>query len=111
MVRLVARVASGPRTKWAVLGAWLVLVAVFGALGSKLPEVTTDDTAGALPADTQSGEVSRLLEARFPDGETQPALIVFRRRSGLAAADRAAIDADAARAARAPLAGRPLVPF
>src|SRR4051794_34822435 len=107
MIRPVAKLA-GPRSKWVVLGVWLVLVAVLGGLGAKLPEVTTDDTAAALPASTQSGEVSRLLKTRFAGGEVQPALIVYRRQSGLTPSDKAAISADAVKAAQVPLATPPL---
>ncbi|MEA2451235.1 MAG: hypothetical protein QOG63_3167, partial [Thermoleophilaceae bacterium] len=40
MIRPIASLVAGPRSKWAVLGAWVVLVAVLGTLGMKLPEVT-----------------------------------------------------------------------
>src|SRR4051794_5354120 len=111
MITPIAKLAAGPRGKWVVLGGWLALVAVLGTLGMKLPGGATDDTAAALPSDTQSGEGSRLLKERFPGGETQPALMVSRRQSGLSAPDRAAIAAAAARAGRVPLAEAALVPF
>ena len=35
--------SSGRRTKWAILVAWAVLLAIFGPLGLKLPELTNDE--------------------------------------------------------------------
>src|SRR3954468_11210205 len=98
MIRPIATLVAGPRSKWAVLGVWIVLIGVLGGIGMKLPEVTTDDTAAALPENTQSGEVSRLLKDRFKGGETQPALVVFKRAGGLTDADRSLIAADATKA-------------
>jgi RND superfamily putative drug exporter len=87
-----------------VVAVWIALVAVLGPLGSKLGDRTTDEFA--LPDGSQSAEVSRLLQTRFPGGERVPALLVYRRAGGLIAADRPRIGADAIRAAELPLVGR-----
>src|SRR5215218_8452128 len=107
-------VILGPRGRWVVLAAWLVLVAVLAPLGLRLPDVTNDELV--LPGGTQTAEVRELLRERFPGGEQRPLLLVYRREGGLGASDRAFIVADArgppdtrvrARlAARARLAGR-----
>ena len=44
---------SGRRTKWAILGAWAVLLAIFGPLGLKLPELTNDEVV--LPVELGDG--------------------------------------------------------
>lgn len=101
--------SSGRRTKWAILGAWAVLLAVFGPLGLKLPELTNDEIV--LPASSQTAEAHRLLAARFPGGDQKQVLLVYRRPGGLTAADRRAIAGDAERAAEAPLVAGVQQPF
>ncbi len=100
---------AGRRSKWAVLGIWLAVVAVFAPLGAKLPDVTNDEVV--LPSASETARANRILRERFPGGDVQPVLLVYRRAGGLTPADRARILADARRAAKVPLAGRPLVPF
>ena len=85
------------------------MVAVFAPLGTKLPDVTNDEVV--LPAGSETTRVGRILRERFPGGDRQPVLLVYRRRGGLTPADRSRIVADARRASQVPLAGRPLVPF
>ncbi len=104
-----ARAVSGRRLKWVVLAVWLVLVAVLGPLGLKLPEVTNDEVV--LPGGSQSSQIAAVLRERFPGGDRQLVLVVYRRPGGLQEADRARILADARRAGEAPLAGRPIPPF
>jgi RND superfamily putative drug exporter len=100
-----AAIPAGRRSKWVTLAVWVALVAVFGPLGSKLGDRTSDEFA--LPDGSQSAQVSHLLKTRFPGGERAPALLVYRRAGGLTAADRATIRADAAAAEKLPLVGRP----
>lgn len=71
-----ASFVSGRRTKWAVLVIWLLAVALMSSFGSKLADVTSDETASFLPADAESTEVQQLLKDRFPGGETTIGLIV-----------------------------------
>jgi RND superfamily putative drug exporter len=111
-VSRLAAIVAGRRTKWLVIGAWIVIVAAVAPLGAKLADVTTDDTESFLPANAESTEVQRLLRERFPGGETASGLIVYRRAGGLTTADRRKIARDARRIARAiPVTGRPVVPF
>ena len=80
---------SGRRTKWAILGAWAVLLAIFGPLGLKLPELTNDEVV--LPSSSETAQANRLIAARFPGGDQKQVLLVYRRAGGLTAADRSAI--------------------
>jgi putative drug exporter of the RND superfamily len=48
-VSALASFVSGRRTKWAVLAIWLVAAFAMGSVGSKLADVTTDETASFLP--------------------------------------------------------------
>jgi putative drug exporter of the RND superfamily len=91
----VASFVSGRRTKWVVLVLWLVAVAIMSSFGSKLADVTSDETASFLPAEAESTQVQELLKDRFPGGETTIGLIVYKRDGGLTEADRERIVEDA----------------
>ena len=97
------------RAKWAILAAWLGLLAIFGPLGLKLPELTNDEIV--LPSTSQTAEAHRLVAARFPGGAQQQVLLVYHRQGGLTAADRGDIAGDARRAAEVPLVAGTLQPF
>ena len=103
------RAWRGRRTKWAILAAWAVLLAVFGPLGLKLPELTNDEIV--LPSSSQTDQVHRIVEARFPGGDQKQVLLVYHRPGGLTAADRGKIAADARRAGEVPLVDGALQPF
>ena len=90
-----ASFVSGRRTKWVVLAIWIVAAFAMASVGSKLADVTTDETASFLPADAESTEVQELLKDRFPGGETTIGLIVYKREGGLTEADRQRIAEDA----------------
>jgi RND superfamily putative drug exporter len=99
VIRALANVVSGRRSKWVVIGVWVALLVALAPSGMSLPDVTTDETATAesLPSDSQSHEVSETLQKRFPDGDPLLAIAVYRRAGGLSEADKAKITADAAR--------------
>jgi putative drug exporter of the RND superfamily len=94
-VSALASFVSGRRTKFVVLAIWLVAAFAMGSVGSKLADVTTDETADFLPDDAESTEVQELLRERFPGGETTIGLIVYQREGGLTEADRQRIAEDA----------------
>jgi len=103
---------SGRRTKWLVLGAWVVLLLALAPLDGKLADETTDDTQSFLPASAESTEVVRLLDTKFKGGQTARGLLVYERRGGLSAADLQKIRRDAQRVARAvPLTQPPTRPL
>jgi RND superfamily putative drug exporter len=107
-----ASIVSGRRTKWAVIAAWVVLVAALAGPGGKLADETNNETESFLPATAESTEVLNLLNDRFAGGQTTEALVVYHRSGGLTAADRRKIALDARRAARSlPTAGLPATPL
>jgi RND superfamily putative drug exporter len=111
-MRALAAIVTGRRSKWIVVGLWIVLLAAFSPLGRKLGEVTDNRTESYLPDGAESTAALRVQEQRFPGGETVTGLVVYRRPGGLTDADRAAIAADARRAADAlPLVGEPSDPI
>src|SRR4051794_39927953 len=96
LAHLVAR-----RSGWVIV-AWIVLaVALTAAGGSKLADVTTDETSSFLPKGTESTKVLDVEKDRFPGGDTRNGLIVYERDGGLTAADRARITGDVTRLKRA----------
>src|SRR3954454_20170602 len=112
MIRGLAKVVSGRRSKWAVVGVWMPILAALAPQGMTLSKVTTDETASAesLPSDSQSAEVAKTLRERFPDGNPLLALAVYRRASGLTAADNAKIGADASAIQKVGGVGRVIAP-
>ena len=94
-MRRLASIASGRRTKWFVLLAWVLLLIVLVPVGSKLSGKTNDQTESFLPQNAESTKVVRLLKREFPGGQTVNGLIVYRRPGGLTAADKRKIVADA----------------
>jgi putative drug exporter of the RND superfamily len=107
-----ASVVAGRRGKWIVVGLWVVALVAFAPLGSKLADKTTDDTESFLPRNAESTEVLRALDREFPGGQTTNGIVVYERRGGLTAADRAKVARDARRIQKAvPVVGRVVAPF
>jgi RND superfamily putative drug exporter len=115
-LRRLARVVTGRRAKWFVLVGWILALIIAQPIGSKLTDVTTDDTESFLPSSAESTEVVRKLDRDFPQGETDTAIVVYKRAGGLTAADKQKIVSDAQRIQAAGkekinLVEPPVVPF
>jgi RND superfamily putative drug exporter len=110
-MRALAGLVTGPRSRWVVIGAWIVLVAAATPLAMKLPDVTKDSTSDFIPSDSQAARVADILDERFEGGDSQPVLLVHRRNGGLTPADQRAILEQAAEAFEVELASPGLVPF
>jgi putative drug exporter of the RND superfamily len=88
--------AAGRRAKWIVFAVWLV--AIFVAAGpanlpGKFEDAESNEATSYLPGDAESTAALKATEA-LQKGELAPAVIVFRRDSGLTAADRRTIVED-----------------
>jgi RND superfamily putative drug exporter len=88
--------AAGRRAKWIVFAVWLV--AIFVAAGpanlpGKFEDAESNEATSYLPGDAESTAALKATEA-LQKGELAPAVIVFRRDSGLTAADRQTIVKD-----------------
>ncbi|KQU70997.1 hypothetical protein ASC58_01190 [Phycicoccus sp. Root101] len=91
-----ARFPSSRMTKWFVVGFWLVvLAAAFGPAG-KLQGVLNNEAVAWLPANAQSTQVVKQIEA-FQSKNEFPAVIVYERAAGLTAADTQAVTAQVAK--------------
>ncbi len=107
-----AAFVTGRRSKWVVIGLWVVAVVALSPLGAKLADATSDETASFLPSEAESTRVQELLKDRFPGGETTIGLIVYRRPGGLTDADKEQIARDARRVDEAiPVTQPAVVPF
>ena len=94
--RTIVTIASGRRTKWAVLVFWLIIVAVAGPLSGKLTGAEKNDSSAWLPAKAESTQVLD-LQSRFQSPNIFTGVVVYDRPSGLTSADRAKAAADASR--------------
>ena len=94
VVRALARIPSGRRTKWLVLVFWLLVVAALGPLAGKLTNAEKNDASAWLPAQAESTKVVN-LQATFQSPNLFTGVVVYSRPSGLTAADRAKAAADA----------------
>ena len=96
--RSIFALPGGPRAKWVVFAVWLV--GIFIAVGpAQLPTKFTDaeenESTSFLPGDAESTKALKATE-ELQSGELAPAVIVFRRESGLTASDRETITKDVA---------------
>ncbi len=95
------------RAKWVVFAVWVVgiFIAVVPAqLPTKFTEAEENESTSFLPGDAESTEVLKKAE-RLQGGELAPAVIVYRRDSGLTAADRQKIASDIDRLANKKFGG------
>jgi RND superfamily putative drug exporter len=91
--------AAGRRAKWIVFAIWFV--AIFIAAGpadlpGKFEDAENNEATSYLPGDAESTHALDATEA-LQGGEIAPAVIVYRRDSGLTAADRRTIVEDVGR--------------
>lgn len=85
--------AAGRRSKWIVFAIWLVGIFIAAGpanLPGKFEDAESNEATSYLPGDAESTAALKATEA-LQQGELAPAVIVFRRDSGLTAADRQAI--------------------
>jgi RND superfamily putative drug exporter len=88
--------AAGRRAKWIVFAIWLVVI--FAAAGpanlpGKFEDAESNEATSYLPGSAESTAALDATES-LQKGEIAPAVIVFRRESGLTAADRQTIVED-----------------
>jgi RND superfamily putative drug exporter len=83
-----------------VIGAWLVLALAATPLQSKLQERAADESDTFLVRGSDSAAAKRLIDARFRSGSEMAAVIAYFRDTGITAADRERMKADAMRLCR-----------
>lgn len=92
LLQRVARAPGGPRGKWLVLAAWLILAAALGPLAGKLGDVEETGPNAFLPRGAESAQVNTELE-KFRTDTVMPAVVVYTgdRAKAAAAAERDAL--------------------
>ncbi len=92
--------AAGRRAKWVVFAIWLVAISVAASpladLPGKFADAENNEATSYLPGDAESTAALKATDA-LQKGELAPAVIVYRRDSGLTAADRRTIVEDVGR--------------
>ena len=88
--RSLTQLPGGRRTKYAVIGIWLVVAVAIGPLSGKFEDAQENDPVDYLPGSAESVKALNELED-YPSGDIADAVTVFRRDGGLTAADRAEI--------------------
>ncbi len=96
MGRSLLTLAAGRRAKWVVFAIWFV--AIFAAAGpanlpGKFEDAESNEATSYLPGDAESTAALEATDS-LQDGELAPAVVIFRRESGLTAADRRTIVED-----------------
>jgi putative drug exporter of the RND superfamily len=109
-MKTIAGWASGRRTKWWVVGFWVLLLAV-STLPGQLTEVTEDRISSFLPDDSDAIVADKLIEERFPGGQTTSSVIVYHRDGGLSDADQQTIASEAEEVGGVEFVLPPIVPF
>ena len=110
MLRSIGRFAGGRRTKWFVVGFWLLLFVV-STLPGQLTDVTEDRISSFLPDDADAIVADKVIEERFPGGQTTSAVAVYHREGGLTDADQQTILSEAEEIAGVEFALPPIAPF
>jgi RND superfamily putative drug exporter len=85
-----ARLVSGRRSKFLVLGAWVLALVATGPLAAEFESKQRNEPSSFLPGSAESVAVLEAAD-EFPSGKGTAAIIVFSRPEGLTPADRKAI--------------------
>ena len=98
-----ATVVAGRRSKFLVLGAWVLLVLALGPFAGRFEQAQRNEPSSFLPEGAESVEVLEAA-AGFPSGEVTPAVAVFRDPDGIATG-RSAVERARSRVENADLEG------
>ncbi|HEX9344222.1 MAG TPA: MMPL family transporter, partial [Actinomycetota bacterium] len=109
--RKFAGIPCGRWSKWAILGFWIVVVAVAGPLSGKLNNAQKNDASQWLPKNAESTKVINLTKP-FTSTDIVPAVVVYERSGTVTPADQAKAAADVKRfAAVSHVSGRVVGPI
>jgi putative drug exporter of the RND superfamily len=110
MLRTIAKWAGGRRAKWYVVGFWLLLL-VLSQFPGKLTDVTEDRISSFLPGDSSAIVADKVVEDRFPGGQTTSSVAVYHRAGGLTDADKQTIADQAQKIGEVKGVLPPIAPF
>ena len=92
--RRLARIPAGTRTKWFVLGFWVIVLVIAFPLSTKLTGAEKNDASAWLPSNAESTKVLN-VQAKFQSPNVLSGVVVYQRNSGITPADRAKAATDA----------------
>ena len=92
--RAIISLPAGRKIKWVILAFWIVVVVVAGPLAGKVTGAEKNDATSWLPAKAESTKVLD-FQSRFQSPNVFPGVVVYDAPSGLTAAGRAKVAADA----------------
>ena len=75
----IARLATGRRTKWVVIAAWVVAALVAFPFQSKLQVLASDESGAFESRNAESTRVADLIEQRFPGGGDTTTTVLYTR--------------------------------
>lgn len=92
-LRSILTLPASRRAKWLVVLFWVIVLIVAVPFARKLTDAESNEASSYLPGNAESTKVLN-LEKEFPSGQTVPAIVIYRRATGLTDADRAKAAAD-----------------
>jgi RND superfamily putative drug exporter len=99
-MRAIARLATGRRSKWVVIAAWIVAALVALPFQSKLQTLASDESGAFESRDAESTRVGTLIEQRFPGGRETTTTVLYAREAAFSPPDAERVAADAAKLCR-----------
>jgi putative drug exporter of the RND superfamily len=87
--------ATGRRSRWWVIGAWVLVALVLLPLQPKLADLASNENEAFLAGSAESTRANDLLDERFALGQEVTAIVAYHRPGGLTEADNQQIAAEA----------------
>ncbi|MUV36623.1 putative membrane protein [Lentibacillus sp. JNUCC-1] len=100
---------TGKRTRWAVLGLWIAIIALISVIWPQVNSQTTD-TNQLLPDDAMSVEASQIMDEQFSNDAGKPLLLVWYRESGLTTEDFEAVQSLYKKLKESPITEQKFIP-
>lgn len=91
-----SRIPSGRRSKWVVVGVWVIAFIALAAFAQQLTGAQKNDNVAWLPGGAESTQAYHLAE-QFGNADEAPVVIVYERPGGITDADKVVAEADAAK--------------
>jgi RND superfamily putative drug exporter len=82
MLTRISAFAIGRRSRWVVIGAWLLLAVALGGLQPKLQQRAQDESKTFRTRGAESTKVHDLLDKRFPEGGSATATLAYHTSKG-----------------------------
>src|SRR5215208_3989742 len=90
----ITKFAVGPRSKWLVIGAWVLVAIALAPLQPRLQDEAADESDAFQAASAESTRASDLIDQRFGEGSEVNTVVAYTRDGGLTSEDNARITAE-----------------